>query len=268
MPFDVQGRRHLAAARTRYPDVHLDDAVFLEHLADHAGSSENPARFLAEAHGPDLFLACACAQGDRAAITELARSYSEDVRRLLMHQGYDLEQVAEVEQLLYLRLVVAEPGGRPRIASYGGQGPLRGWLRVVATHLAADEARRERKEAALDLPEVLLVPAQGVAPDPMVGPVLEAARSAFENAFSTLNRRQKRILRLHFLEEMSLERIGARYNTHRITVGRWIASARAQLLSEIRRHMVERLPIQTSDVESALRIVRSRLDLSIQRFLK
>ena len=66
---------------------------------------------------------------------------------------------------------------------------------------------------------------------------------------------------------MSLEHIGARYDAHRATVARWIASAREQLLDAVRRGMAKRLQVPVEDVDSLLVVVRSRLDLSIARFL-
>jgi RNA polymerase sigma-70 factor, ECF subfamily len=265
-PLELQARTHLEAAREIHPDVHLDDAAFLECVARHAASSEDRARFLATVHGADLFLACACAEGDSAAIARVTRSYSSKLRHALRRQGHDLELVAEVEQLLYLRLLVAAPDERPQIASYNGQIPLGAWLRVIAMRLAIDVLRRESKHAAVELQEGM-ARAQANQPGPGLARALDIARAAFEAAFLMLDRRQKRLLRLHFLEGMSLEHIGARYDAHRATVARWIASAREQLLDAVRRGMAERLQVPVSDVDSLLVVVRSRLDLSIARFL-
>jgi len=263
---DARARQHLEAARQVHADVRLDDGIFLEHLERHAASSQDPARFLATVHGADLFLACACAAGDPAAIARVTRSYSSTLRRDLRRRGYDLELVAEVEQLLYLRLLVAVPDKQPQIASYTGQIPLGAWLRVIATHLGIDVIRREGKHAAVELQEDMAL-AQAVETEPVVARVLDVAGAVFEAAFLKLDRQQKRILRLHFLDGMSLEHIGARYDAHRATVARWIASARVQLMNEIRRGMAERLHLPAADVDSLLFVVRSRLDLSIARYL-
>jgi RNA polymerase sigma-70 factor, ECF subfamily len=259
-------RRILEVACAVHGDVQLADDAFVACVREHAAAAEDPERFLAELHGPDLFLACAAGHCDPAAIARFTTAYAGALRQALMRQGHDLEIVAEIEQLLYVRLLVATHGERPRIASYNGRVPLGAWLRVAAIRLGIDLVRRESRHAACELHENM--PELAVDLDPTAGPAQDATRASFEAAFLSLDRRQKRLLRLHYLDGMGLEQLASRYKVHRATVSRWIVDAREQLLLALRRHLRERLQLADGEVDSLLRVVDSRFELSIERFLK
>ena len=75
-------------------------------------------------------------------------------------------------------------------------------------------------------------------------------------------------LRLHYLDGLSTERIGELYGAHRVTVARWLASARASLLDETRKRLAERLGVPATKVDSLIRILWSKLDVSLSRELR
>src|SRR5512140_3195321 len=61
-------------ARATYPELNIEDEVFIRALADRLGEEPSLAALTA-LHGDDLFLACACGLGDRAAINEFERRF-------------------------------------------------------------------------------------------------------------------------------------------------------------------------------------------------
>ncbi len=65
----------------------------------------------------------------------------------------------------------------------------------------------------------------------------------------------------------SVDRIGALYGVHRVTASRWVAAAREQLGAAIRSELASRLAISVDEVDSIVRLVQSRVDLSLERLL-
>ena len=58
------------------------------------------------------------------------------------------------------------------------------------------------------------------------------------------------------------------YRAHRATVPRWIAAVRETLFEGTRAHLMERLSITTSEVDSVLRLIDSQLEISIEAVLR
>ena len=88
-------------------------------------------------------------------------------------------------------------------------------------------------------------------------------RQAFAQAVRTLEARERALLRLHFVEGDTLERLGLVYGVHRSTVTRWVAVARATALSRTRKALAEALEATPSEITSLLRAAGSGLDASI-----
>jgi RNA polymerase sigma-70 factor (ECF subfamily) len=75
------------------------------------------------------------------------------------------------------------------------------------------------------------------------------------------------VLRLHLVEGLALERIGAMYRTHKSTVSRWLARARQQVLEGTRARLAERLRLSPDELHSLLRDVPGQLELSLPALL-
>jgi hypothetical protein len=52
---------------------------------------------------------------------------------------------------------------------------------------------------------------------------------------------------------------------HRATCARWIEAARAKILRGIREHLREALGLGSAELESAIELVRSQLDLGLSK---
>ena len=64
-----------------------------------------------------------------------------------------------------------------------------------------------------------------------------------------------------------MEAIGKIYGVHRITVVRRITQGRAALAAATRKELSARLRVDHHELESILRLIESRMDVSLRAFL-
>jgi RNA polymerase sigma-70 factor (ECF subfamily) len=229
-------------------------------------SSEGALAAVAALEAADLALADACARGEPVALRAFDARYGGDLDLAIgKSPGLGLGK-DEFRQQFRAHVMVGEPGRAPRIAGYGGRGPLRAWVRVTATRLVIDLARRPEQPAPLGDELDALLPPTG---DPETGYLRHAygdhLAAAFADALAALTPRQRNLLRQKHLHELTGERLAAMYGVHRATVFGWIEDARKALL----KHLGQALRARTAghDLDSVLGAVGSRLDLSVRRLL-
>ena len=216
----------------------------------------------------DLAFALACASGDRAAIERLESELIEAVPKALVRLKPDARFVDEVRQQLRLKLLVAEPGVRPKILEYQGRGPLAAWVRVVAMRIAYTHLRDAQQGERLDDVAAFESLADTAdAPDVAHFKTKYAAevRASFEEAVAALKPEVRSVLRAHAVEGLSIDQIGALYQVHRATAARWVAHARSALLDGLRASLQRRLGVEPSACDSIVALVQSRIDLSMSR---
>ncbi|MCE9668521.1 sigma-70 family RNA polymerase sigma factor [Myxococcus stipitatus] len=258
----------VAEGREAWPDVALPDEDFLTHVARRL----EPGMDLASLPAADLYLACACALGLPSAHAALERHVLPGVAPAVARVRGGGVDAAEVLQQLRQRLLVPEGAGRlPRIAEYQGAGPLAGWLRAAAVRTALNLQRSEGRRARVEEDaEVGGLTGGGldVELDYLRQRHREDFRAALSDALAALSSRERTVLRLHVVEGLSLERIGAMYQTHKSTVSRWVAHARERVLVGARERLAERLQLSSDELHSLMRAVRSQLDLSLPAMLR
>lgn len=247
----------MAAARGAWPGVEVGEEVFADYLATrHAAGSP---------HASDLYLACACARGDQVAIAAFLREMVPHIEAAVLGLGADPAQVDEVRAQLCDALLV---GSSPGIASYAGRGQLRSWVRSIAVRMGMRQLGRTRAAAGGD---DVLASLAAEADDPEIEHLKArygaAFRAAFADALAALTARQRNLLRQHYLDELTVDQLGALYRVHRATAARWVAAAREALFDDTRRRMIEALGLAPTEYDSLLRLLHSQLDLSIQRHL-
>src|SRR5262245_22064385 len=64
-----------ARAAGAWPEVALPPEAFARHLASHAGAADDPEGHVNAVYAEDLYLACACAAHDPAALRALEDRY-------------------------------------------------------------------------------------------------------------------------------------------------------------------------------------------------
>jgi len=260
----------LEAAQAAWPQVSVPPEIFLPYLARRLPEEAEAERALVEMKAADLYLACACSRGERAALEAFERSYFPDVKAALMRRDSSFGQVEDIQQILFQKLFLGDEEHPPKIASYAGRGDLRGWLCVTAVREAIDLFRKVHKEEPVDDGELMdLTATAGDQELAYLKRIYRAEfKTAFQKALASLSTRERNVLRHHLLDGLNIDQIGAIYNVHRATVARWIAKARESLLSLTRDVLMERLRVDQTEFESIMRLIQSRLDVSIHHFLK
>lgn len=264
-------RAAIEGARTALPELALDEAAFIRHLAACTKGSADPVPAVRDLHAPDLALSWACARGDAWALAELDRRLvavvGPAVARLHASQAF----VQEVQQLLRQRLLLPGPSGQARIFDYAGRGPLSRWLRAAALRVGLNllEAQKPDDRGAEGTSALSHMPAVG--PDPELALVKQRYgpefKAALESALQGLSARERNFLRLYFVQGLTVDQIGQMQGTHKSTVSRWLARSREALLDEVRRQLRERLQLSASELDSLMGLLRSELDLSLLRVL-
>lgn len=259
----------VAAARAGCAGVAVDEALFLRHLAERVPADELATAPLAELHLPDLYLACACAAGDAAAIDAFDRACLATLPQQLAAAGIAADVAAEAVQRARVRLLVAGDGAAaPKIADYRGRGELRAWTRTVAVREALQLLRRARRD---DLAPSHLDAAAVVGADPelqhLQATYADGFKQAFLEAFAALTPRERNILRQHLGFGMSCDQLGAIYTVHATTALRWSNKARARLWDKTRRAVQRRFALGAGDAESLMRVLQERLAVTWERLL-
>jgi len=243
----------LRLGRVAWPDVNVDPARFAAFLAE---GDRDPAR------AAELYLVCACADGDATALRHFEDTYFADARAAIARTTSEAGIADEALQHLRRRLFVAD-GRTPGIAGYTGRGDLGGWLRVAATR-AALEILRARKPGDGDGELERLADASA---DPELALMRReygtAASSALIDAFAALETRERNLLRQYFVDGLNIDAIGKLYDVHRATAARWIEKARAELEKKTRSLLRERLGVTSATLESIVRMVGSDLHANL-----
>jgi RNA polymerase sigma-70 factor (ECF subfamily) len=175
--------------------------------------------------------------------------------------------IDEVKQRLLELLFVRAGISPPAIVGYSGRGALLSWLRSIAVRTAVPLLRASRRDAPVGA--VVDLPAAGdVELAYLKARYREPFRAALEESFGALTRRQRNLLRQHFLDGLGIDELGALHQVHRATAARWLAEARETLLRETRRQLAERLALEPDDLDGILQAVMSQLHVTLRRVLR
>jgi RNA polymerase sigma-70 factor (ECF subfamily) len=250
--------------------------------AEHPGVREPPAlreRLAAcialgagdlDARAADLYLAAACIAGDAAAIARLDASLPAVVRPALARLGVPASDDDEIVQRVRVALLVRGDDGACGLAGYSGRGELRAYLRAVAVRIALRRLERETAPPAADSRE-LLTWLPDTADSPELAVVKQRCRdelrAAFAAALDGLVPRERTVLRQHYVDGLTVDVLARLHRAHRSTCARWIEAARVKVLRGVRAHLRTRLALDDDDLEGAIALVRSQLDLSLARHL-
>lgn len=257
----------LRAAATAWPGLVVPAEVFAcwvgERLPVEQIATIDPTRL------SDLYLACACALGVRDAADRFRETYAPELAQRLRTSDASGIDTADLMQIVLERVLVADGDAPPRIAEYRGGGSLRSWLRVVAFRVRINAGRNlgdhvdplpDRFDAALadDLdPELEYLKAHYRA----------AFRTALGEALEGLSPRDRNLLRLQAIHGLSATGIAAIFHVHRATAKRWLADVRVAVLDATRTRLMATLAIDTSELDSVMRLIASRLEASVRRHL-
>jgi RNA polymerase sigma-70 factor (ECF subfamily) len=255
----------LESARAAWPGITVAAARFNAYALDRAADGA-----LGALHLGDLYLACACADGDLGAIAELRRRFGPAIRHAAQQVAPGLRD--EVEQRVLTKLLVAEAGHEPDIARYNGLGKLATWLQVVARREACNALRSARR-GELDREreaEILMRCSLQAEDELMAGMKRRYQREfkrAFEHALARLSPRERNLLRYECVDRLTIEQIARVYGVSASSVARWRARCREQLLRHTKEWFRLNAAIDADELESVLGLIASQLELSLARVL-
>ena len=256
-----------ARGRAAHPDLAIDDLAFAGHLARCAASllDKGPA-----IHAEDLYLACAALNNSMTAIQHLRRTHRPTLVCYLRVVEAPSVSFEEIEQQIWATLLVGHPDNQPRLSSYTGQGPLAGFVGIVAQRIAIDGHRRravERRAAAGLAAEV-----DAWSSGAELGFVKQRYRDGFkvalQDALATLGNRERLILRMHVVDGLSFERIATVHDVSQATVSRWVTAARDAVHADASRLLHERLALSASELDALAGLVMSQLDVGVSCLLR
>jgi RNA polymerase sigma-70 factor, ECF subfamily len=256
----------IAAAHAQWPDITVDDAPFAAFAAARVLEARDLAAALRALPAGDLLLAYGCASGDRTAQVAFDHLLDEvDAAAIAVRAPRDT--IDEVKQMLRAQLLVARADKPPAIAGYAGRGSLRAWLRITATRELVRQIKKQLRDVPLE---------QAILDQPGEGdPVLERLKAEYRAEFAAslgealidLDARERTLLRLSVLDQLGIDEIGTIYAVHRATAARWLIKARAALVEATQRRLAGRLKLGEDEVGSVIRMIQSRLDVSVERLL-
>jgi RNA polymerase sigma-70 factor (ECF subfamily) len=235
-------------------------------LAD--GSEGRPLAGLAELDAFELYLACACLRGDARALAELRARYFAPLESKLGRMGLGAAQRDDVWQVLCQRLLVGDEASPAKLLRYAGAGSLGGLVRVAATRLALGWLEQEQRTVgADDLLERLATGATGPELQLMKQQHRHDLKQEVEAAIAELSPRERMLLRLHLLEQVSIDAIATAQGIHRATAARWVVSAKQALGERVRLRLAARWRVGDASLPALRTLVDSQLDLSLGRLL-
>lgn len=246
------------AGKLEHPEVQLDAAAFHAFIAALPQRGEHLATRAA-----DLFLACAAARGDQRALAvldDVLLSLTPAIERLTHSPALTDEVLQEARVRLFT-------GSDARIGNYQGEGSLRGFLHVVTTRLALMQLRDARRresfsDALLDRIEDE-ASRSGIDVAAMKARYRPLLQEALDATLRSLAPKERGLLRLHFVQGLGIDRIGALYEVHRATAARWLVDLRGLLRERVARHFAAQLGAErVEDVDSLMKLVESQIDLS------
>jgi RNA polymerase sigma-70 factor (ECF subfamily) len=255
----------MAAGKATWPDIELDRDVFVAHVekVDPAAGSRFPT---------DLYLAAACVARDPAALAIFDREVLGAARGAIGAIDASPEFIDEALQRLRASLMVGEDGA-PRLALYAGRGPLRAWVGIAAARTALMMRRSQKRSKVVsggdddwtsslamistNNPELELLKKQYAA----------AFQDALRDAVEALEPRLRSVLKMSYVDGLSIDEIGTIYVVHRATAARWIQKACDDVFERTRALLAERLSLTATEMDRMNAMVRSQLDVSLSQLL-
>lgn len=261
-PLERRGSSRMAA---QWPE-HLATVVDRDELA------KAPLDVLSGLALDDIALALAAVMGESDAVREIERTIVEPLPRTLSRLRPTPQLVDELRQELREKLLVGTETAGAKLREYRGRGPLGAWARVIALRAAYDRARASARDQPRATDEDALADLVDAADQPDIAQLRSTysveLRAAFLAAARRLDPQERAVLRSHAIDGLTIDQIGALYQIHRATAARWVQQAKASLLEGLRGELARRLGKGHEACDSVVALVRSRIDLSLERALR
>lgn len=255
--------RALDRAEAAFPALGLERERFVAHLARWLPRDRSPREGLEALRVEELYLACAAAEGRAAAVAVIEARYLDKARAALARSAGTAAVADEALQRTREALLVGTAARPPKIGAYGGRGQLSRWIRTAAMRAAMDLLGPAR-EIAVPGEDMARFPVRD--DDPGIEMMKRAYGASFKQAlhraFAELPAQARDELRLYYLEGLGVEQIGAMYGVAASTVSRRLDRARRLLRDRTRAALAAQLRVDDAELDSILRMIATRLELS------
>lgn len=255
-----------ASARQAWPALEVEDVNFLRFVAERLDESTNSATRLAKVHGADLYLVCGILQGSEAAIAILEARHLREVHVVLTQNRVSTVEAEETIQELRESLIVGLNGALPGLSKYGGRGKLQSWLRTTAVRAAL--RRRKSSEKEVPLFESILLDRQAMEDDPETLLLKRTYRAEFKAAFrlalGELPARDRALLKMRFMDDLSVQQIAKTLGVHRVSTSRLLSAAKQRLFESTEAKFHDHLNLSYGDFRSVMDLIQSRLEMTFR----
>ena len=258
-----------AAAREALPDVDLSEDAFRDELARRLGGDAS-ADVLARCRTDDVYLAIAACRGDAAAVARVEHELARELAAAGPRTRATPDQLADARGVVGELLFTDTPERSAALRSFAGRGDLSGYLRVIVTRELIKIVQRGRREAPHDDAELLGLLSTGGDPELSLlrEHYREGVTACVRDALGKLDARSRALLRYQLVDGLTVDRVGELHGVHRATAARWIVDARDRLGELIRAEVMAQLKVARDEVDSIVRLVQSRVDLSLARLVQ
>jgi RNA polymerase sigma-70 factor (ECF subfamily) len=253
-----------AAGRRAWPQLRVT-ADELDRWA--RGAGVQPEALVSR--GDDFYLIAGCVAGQPEALAAFERTFLAPIGRRAGSVDLSAGQADELRQALRATLL-----GPPsaKIGSFRGNGPLRAWVHLSAVRQAlrivsGGAGNTAEPEADARMLELLVSGEADQELNALKERYRDAFQAALEDSFAGLSDREKTLLRMHFLDGLSIEEMAPVFRVHRATVARWLVALRRGVLAQMSRRLSLTMHTSSSEVSSLVRLCRSDIRVSVGRIL-
>ena len=258
------------AARARWPNLTVAPEAFANHFMNYIHSGVPITESFSHVDAAELYLALACASGNSDAIACFEDAYFPQIDQALTRMKLDSRTIDDVKQAVRWKLFVARENDPPNILKYAGRGQLAGLVRVAAVRAALTHLERQRHRQRL---------AYNFTPEatqddhtPELALIKHNQRGAFKHilyrAIRKLASRERTLLRLKFVQNLSIDDLATLYRVHRATAARRLLRARDQLIATTQELVLQTWKISEDELPSLGDIFESQISLSLERLLQ
>jgi RNA polymerase sigma-70 factor, ECF subfamily len=250
----------IADAEKQTASVALPAEALAAALGRAAHGSPDLVSALRTVRAAELRVASACLAGDVAAqqiLGDILNSVPKWIRRIDSRPEF----AEDVRQEAFHILVADTP--HPQLLRYSGKGALGAFVRVVATRLALHWKRLPDVRQHADIPDSLASHEEHPEIALLRRRHADEFSAAFKASLAVLPLDERNILRLHYIDGLTIEQVGTAYGVSRATAARMLARARAHVAREAQARLAERLGANSPGAATLLALVESQLGASI-----
>ena len=186
----------------------------------------------------DLSLVSQAQGGDAAAFRALVVRYQRKVYAVALGVVKDPDLAWDVSQEAFVRV-------HQHLREFEGKSSFSTWLFRIATHLAIDSVRRERRSQKDELDDVAEgdlagggegILATALGNDPRENVLRRELAGKIQDALASLPEKHRTILVLREVEGLSYEELAERLELHKGTVMSRLFHARKKMQAALRRY--------------------------------